>query len=1664
MADYENSVDIILEMQTKLLLDAFGTINKSMKDMQTTYKATMQMMASYAKPFKDLTLAANHLENINMDKFKRNINTVTVEVARLGSKLNGFGVQQFQKNVYSMADAMNQFNRSMKNISKIPTVFDVLKNADFSSLDKINISPVQRLVSELGHLDASNLKGVGNAINNISKSMNAMKNLNLDISLPNNVQNQMNTAAETLRSFVEKISKFNLNGLKGFARDIKVIPKAMQAMESLDVSKIGQVFSTLTTQIQPFLAHLKEASSELNALSNILNKMGRRGVSSGLKSIQNEIYGIGKESDKTRRKFSNMLTAGKIYALYNQVRHFGSGFANMLNKSIDFTEIENYFSRAMGNMRNEAMKFQNTLSDMYGLAMPSMMKAQATFKNQLSSLGGLTDDMSYMLSERLTKMALDFSSLYNTSIDSAMTKFQAAISRQVRPIRSVSGYDITQNVLSATMKEIGINDRKIAQLNEMEKRLLIILTLQQQMARSAAMNDFARTINQPANQLKVLQQQIAEVGRWISAVFYGVIGQVLPYINGFVMAIKSLIQMFASFLGYELPDSSGQTGTILDGFEESMGGVSDGIDDINSGLDGTNSGLDKATKKAKELAGALGIDELNTFGKNTDDSSGSGGSGGSGSGGIGSIDPRILKALEDMDYLFDSIRMKAHEIRDQLLSWSYILGNIIDENIFQPISNSWDKYGSSIVGNILDTRDNIVHILSGVFDVIEDKWIPFFSALSDLFFSLMDTVSLVSSTITKFLRHVWDAGGKYLFESIWDLATAFLKLATSINDNFVKPVIRWFKNSIAPVFGDLVGIILKGIGSIVKGFANVIEWIAKCKPAVILLSSAFTGLFLTIKVAKILELASALGGSHTILKAFKMTVFDGNPIFKKMFNIFASGKASFESIKNTWKASNIVLQNTTLFTKAKEAADKLAAISAGIHAKATDGLTLSQQICATSSGTLATALNFLANHPMVIMVGAIAAVVGAIALFNSSQKESKYEMEDYSKSIQDQIKKIDELTESLNEASSAAKKNEDERLIDLIAVQRHVDALQKLAGDSGYVDNIAKANKLIEEINTILPESVSLTKEGRIEWSKTPSEIFKNIEALKEKAKVEAYQALYVESIKAQIKAENEQAIAREKYAQIEYRILQINARLKELYKLSETSEYGKYVDEIARLNKELKQNEADLDGAQKAVDKAGKAVEKATKQTESYEKSMDNLANSSKNATKTLNLSYAKMSDSGNKAMNSLGTKMLEVIRQQEQYTKDGKSLNDIEVRQTAEAKKVLIDKYAEQALKYKKSYEDMLAILEQQGIKLSEEEKKQLENSMNKKKEIQDKELENFKKSKDEVLKKLKDSNVKMSDETKKGYSDMLQALHEYGIKVDSKNTEIYKKMYDILKKSGSDMNTEQQKQYSQFLGALQQNGVDITTEKASQYRAMYESFSQYNIEVNSEQGRQYSRFLSKMDELGIDIQSKEGQQHTKSYLEASKAGTEIGDEYISRMKKGVSSKDINSELDAIINKAKNKVDSKPVYMTIKAYMDKYSLDNVVHAMSSAVSSLKFHLNVDSVQSKGSASMYYTQYATGGFPNIGELFIANEKGPEMIGKMGNRNVIANNNQIVAGIEAGVTRGTIAALERAKSGTQSGNVVIENHIHVDVDGREIAEVVDEVKLRDGYDFGMGRK
>lgn len=95
----------------------------------------------------------------------------------------------------------------------------------------------------------------------------------------------------------------------------------------------------------------------------------------------------------------------------------------------------------------------------------------------------------------------------------------------------------------------------------------------------------------------------------------------------------------------------------------------------------------------------------------------------------------------------------------------------------------------------------------------------------------------------------------------------------------------------------------------------------------------------------------------------------------------------------------------------------------------------------------------------------------------------------------------------------------------------------------------------------------------------------------------------------------------------------------------------------------------------------------------------------------------------------------------------------------------------------------------------------------------------------------------------------------------------------------------------------------------------------------------------------------------------------------------------------------------------------------------------------------------------ADGGFPNEGQLFIAREAGAEMVGAMGRRTAVANNDQIVEGISAGVSvanDGVIAAIYALL------NVVEEKDMSVVIGDNEIGHSYDRYKEKRGRQVSTG--
>ena len=74
---------------------------------------------------------------------------------------------------------------------------------------------------------------------------------------------------------------------------------------------------------------------------------------------------------------------------------------------------------------------------------------------------------------------------------------------------------------------------------------------------------------------------------------------------------------------------------------------------------------------------------------------------------------------------------------------------------------------------------------------------------------------------------------------------------------------------------------------------------------------------------------------------------------------------------------------------------------------------------------------------------------------------------------------------------------------------------------------------------------------------------------------------------------------------------------------------------------------------------------------------------------------------------------------------------------------------------------------------------------------------------------------------------------------------------------------------------------------------------------------------------------------------------------------------------------------------------------------------------------------------YAQGGFPDMGQMFVAREAGPELVGNIGNKNAVVNNMQIIEGIKQGVAE--------AMRGVQGNG---DSHITINLDGKVVYDNV----------------
>ena len=273
---------------------------------------------------------------------------------------------------------------------------------NLNSISKLNFDNVKNAFKPLETLNTRHISSFVRQIKNIS-------NINLDNVDFQKLQTQFNSMAQSIDPFIQKIQKTE--------------PSLRAFSNAIDLGRVNAQLSVAEARIK--------AINENAQKKEVLNNLKIEKANDQLQITKKRLADINEKSNKTRINFDKIFNIGKIYFFVNYFKRFATSVVNVAKSSINFNETLNKFQVSMGGYYERSLQFVNSLTKAFNLSTESIMNYQSTFNNMLSSLGNLSGDVSYELSETLTRMALDYASLFNVSTERAMEQFQAVLSGQI---------------------------------------------------------------------------------------------------------------------------------------------------------------------------------------------------------------------------------------------------------------------------------------------------------------------------------------------------------------------------------------------------------------------------------------------------------------------------------------------------------------------------------------------------------------------------------------------------------------------------------------------------------------------------------------------------------------------------------------------------------------------------------------------------------------------------------------------------------------------------------------------------------------------------------------------------------------------------------------------------------------------------------------------------------------------------------------------------------------------------------------------------------------------------------------------------------------------------------------------------------------------------------
>lgn len=570
------------------------------------------------------------------------------------AKIDVGGLSRTASGLNTLANGLNNLG-NIQNLGGITSAVNAVKNLSKVNMAGFDTSKMTEIANSVSDL-ATKLSGVSAIESTVTRVVGSLARLSNSGQYIGNVTTEFPILGEQVVKLVGKLSSANAIDIsitkvvEGIAKLANAGKRVGETVANLD--KLGEGVMNLLKKLQNAPQINSNVANTIQGLGNLASSGSRISTvsdraSTSTKKLGNALSSL-KDKLKSAHKSSKgfVSSIGMFYAKFFLVIRAVKKFGQAIGSAQDYIEEFNYFSVALdkvgkdsanqfkkagynsaeeyaGSFRKRFGKLQkqltgydvdtktgdatNTFSHNLGLDLTEVMNYNAAIA-QITNSAGMLGETSIATSKALTMLSADWASLANLDTADVMQNFQSGLVGQSRALYKY-GIDITSAGLAQTAMNHGVTE-SIKNLSQQSKMQLRVLTMLEQS--KVAYADLARTINQPANQLRMLQAGFKKLSLTIGSLFMPIVQKVYPYINAMVMVLQDFAQWVAKLAGIKLGDTDGsrKTPEVPD-----YSGAADDTDKVAKNMD-------KTAKKTKKAADNLqGFDIVNKLQDNSDSDS-----------------------------------------------------------------------------------------------------------------------------------------------------------------------------------------------------------------------------------------------------------------------------------------------------------------------------------------------------------------------------------------------------------------------------------------------------------------------------------------------------------------------------------------------------------------------------------------------------------------------------------------------------------------------------------------------------------------------------------------------------------------------------------------------------------------------------------------------------------------------------------------------------------------------------------------------------------------------------------------------------------------------------------------------------------------------------------